>query len=150
MSRSRAQRALGEPKASLSRPREPRRSLPAVAEHPITPGSPFPVHSSYRDERKRRREWSTTTAPSQAGRQEEPILVDGAEVRARHLTYCLLRGSCRIGVRFVNRVDRARQYTFGIWQRRHPFVNPVRVVWLARTPGRVQEKNGELDRLIVV
>ena len=30
------------------------------------------------------------------------------------------------------------------------FVDPVRFVWLARTPGRVQEKDGKLDSLIVV
>jgi hypothetical protein len=35
--------------------------------------------------------------------------------QARHLTYRLLRGSCHIGVRFADRVDCARQYTFGIW-----------------------------------
>ncbi len=41
---------------------------------------PFPVHSSGRDERKRRREL-LCAGSSRAGRQELPILVDGAEVR---------------------------------------------------------------------
>jgi hypothetical protein len=51
------------------------------------------VHSSIRDERKQRRELLLGKA-SRAGRQEElPIIVDGAEVRARHSTHRLLRSA---------------------------------------------------------
>jgi hypothetical protein len=54
-------------------------------------------------------------SPIPRGRQGElPIIVDGAEVRARHLTHRLLRGSCRIGLRLVVRIDRARQHTCGV------------------------------------
>jgi hypothetical protein len=96
--RSRVRRAL-EPKTSPSRPRRPRPSLPVVALYSFKPGLRFPMHSSVRNKRKRRRELLLGKA-SRAGRHEElPIIVNGAEVRARHWTHRLLCGSCCIRVR---------------------------------------------------
>jgi len=64
----------------------------------------------------------------------------------------LLRGRCCIGVRPVDRIDRARQHTSGVWKRRHPSVDPVRFGWLERALGRAQQEkvHGELDSLNIV
>ena len=149
--RLRARRAL-KLKTSPSRPRRPRPSLPVVALCSIKPGPPFSVHSSVRDERKRRRELLLRKA-SQAGRHKElPIIIDGAEVRAGHSTHRLLHGSCRIGVRPSDRIDHARQHTSGVRKCGHPFVDPVLFVWLERALGRAQQEkvHGELNSLNIV
>jgi len=80
LSWSRARRTP-EPKASPSSPRRPRPSLPVIALDSFTPGPPFPVHSSVRDERKQRRELLLRKAP-QAGRHTKfSIVIDGTQVK---------------------------------------------------------------------
>ncbi len=135
--RSRVRRAL-EPKISPSRPRRPRPSLPVVVLCLIKPSPPFSVHSSVRDESKRRRELLLGKASRPGRHKDLPVIVDGAEVRARHLTHHLLHGSCRIGIWPSDCIDRARQHTSGVRKHRHPFVDPVHFVWLERALGRAQ------------
>ena len=117
MSRLHAKRAP-EPKASPSRPTRPRPSLPVVAMYSFKPSPPFPVHLSVRDERKQRRELLCGKAP-QAGRHTKfSIVIDGTQVRARHLTHSLLCGSCCVGVWPGDRIDCN-------WQRILAFGNAV-------------------------
>jgi len=69
-----------EPKASPSRPRRLRPSLPVVALYSIEPGPPFPVHSSICDERKQRRELLLRKALQAERHNKLPIVIDGAQL----------------------------------------------------------------------
>jgi hypothetical protein len=73
---------------------------------------------SRQEETKTGVEHHNSPLPSRKTRRRRSLpilLIDGAEVRARHSTHRRLRSCCCIGVRFVDRIDRTRQRTFGVW-----------------------------------
>ena len=73
--------------------------------------------------------------------QEAPHCHQWSSSLSSILGYCLLHGCCRIGVQPSDHINCDGQRTFGVWQCRHPSIDPVCIVWVERTPGRVwQEK----------
>ena len=154
MSWSHARRAL-KPKALPSKTRPTRRLRPSLsvnADTPFAPGPLLPMHLSLHDKWKRRKELLLRTAP-RAGRHHTKklyIVINGAQVQDRHSNHSRLCGSCRISVRPSDCIDCNQQRTFGIWQCRHPFIDPVCVVWVERAPGRVwqEEIRDKINKLI--
>ncbi len=91
-------------------------------------------------------------SPPSRKTQEAPHCHQWSSSLSSILGYCLLHGCCRIGVQPSDHINCDGQRTFGVWQCRHPSIDPVCIVWVERTPGRVwQEKIcGKINILISV